>query len=364
MEMDRDPSVVGTPCSDADTSVLYETPPKARRDDPLFVPDTPDMRKVGETRIGTASFLTCGRQLDRLISDINRTSSCKAEGCNGELILKNLELEGMGGDGQAYFYCSGRCGTRDLCLPCSGTHKESKQSIALQVAFICSGASYAQYEAVLGSMGMNPVPDYRFYDTIMLLEDHTERLLDGQCEVAKQEMKNAPPDEIGSWQRAVTVADGAWMTRGHHSQNFTFHVRDYMRNSVLYYIHFCQRGKKPLYAGTSKSMEGAAAEIIFPKMKEEGMVVKCHWQDADSTSGNVVNKVWGREVTKLCGGHYTRAHLKKIKQQKHFSPADQNKYKNEFPEVLHATCSCKTIHKAGCGCFTDLFIAASRHKLH
>ena len=92
-------------------------------------------------------------------------------------------------------------------------------------------------------------------------EDHTERLLDGQCEVAKQEMKKAPPDEIGSWQRAVTVADGAWMTRGHHSQNFTFHVRDYMRNSVLYYIHFCQRGKKPLYAGTSKSMEGAAAEI-------------------------------------------------------------------------------------------------------
>ena len=61
----------------ADTSVLYETPPKARREDPLFVPDTPDMRKVGETRIGTAPFLTCGRQLDRLISD---TSSCKAEG--------------------------------------------------------------------------------------------------------------------------------------------------------------------------------------------------------------------------------------------------------------------------------------------
>ena len=119
MEMDRDPSVVGTPCSDADTSVLYETPPKARREDPLFVPDTPDMRKVGETRIGTAPFFTCGRQLDRLISDINRTSSCKAEGCNGELILKNL---GMGGDGRAYFYCSGRCG------PCSGTHEESKHA--------------------------------------------------------------------------------------------------------------------------------------------------------------------------------------------------------------------------------------------
>ena len=51
VEMDRDPSVVGTPCSDANTSVLYEIPPKARREDPLFAPD---MRKVEETRIGTA----------------------------------------------------------------------------------------------------------------------------------------------------------------------------------------------------------------------------------------------------------------------------------------------------------------------
>jgi hypothetical protein len=107
----------------------------------------PQMRgKVGETRIGTSPFLTSAQQLDKLISAINSTSSCKAEGCDGKLILKNVELEGMGGDGQAHFYCSGRCGTRDVCLPFSGTHEESQQSVvsfALQVAFICSGANYA-----------------------------------------------------------------------------------------------------------------------------------------------------------------------------------------------------------------------------
>ena len=51
------------------------------------------------------------------------------------------------------------------------------------------------------------------------------------------------------------------MTRGHHSQNFTFHVHDYMNSSVLYYKHLCQR-----YEGTS--MEGAAARDIFTKIKE------------------------------------------------------------------------------------------------
>ena len=53
-------------------------------------------------------------------------------------------------------------------------------------------------------------------------------------------MKDAPLDEMGSWDRPVTVGDGAWMTTGAHSQNFTFYIRDYARNSVLY---FCQRGK-------------------------------------------------------------------------------------------------------------------------
>ena len=32
-------------------------------------------------------------------------------------------------------------------------------------------------------------------------------------------------------------------------------------------------------------MEGAAAKEIFAKMKEEGMKIAVHWQDADSTGG-------------------------------------------------------------------------------
>ena len=40
------------------------------------------------------------------------------------------------------------------------------------MAFICSGANYAQYETVLGSMGMHPVPDYKFYETIKLMEGY------------------------------------------------------------------------------------------------------------------------------------------------------------------------------------------------
>ena len=360
-------TVTGSPLSEDNMSSVDESP--CGKNDPEYVLDTPNRQTLGETRAGTAPFLISAQRLDMLIDDINRTSSCKAEGCNGKLRLKCIQLEGKGGDGQALLCCTGRCGTRDLCLPFSDTHEESKQSVvsfALQVAFICSGTNYAQYKTVLGSMGMYPVPDKMFYDTIRLLQAHTERLLDKQCELAKQEMKKAPPDEIGSWQRAVTVADGAWMTRGHHSQHFTFHVRDYMRNSVLYYKHFSQRGKEPLYKGTSKSMEGKAASEVFEIMAEDGIRLDTHWQDADATSAKEVENHFGPDITRLCGGHYSRAHynqLKKLKQKKRFGLVEQSKYKDKYPDVLHLTCKCTVYHKQGCGCFTDPFITLARRRL-
>lgn len=41
-----------------------------------------------------------------------------------------------------------------------------------------------------------------------------------QCERAKNEIKSKHNSEFGSFQKAVTNGDGAWMTRGRHSQNF------------------------------------------------------------------------------------------------------------------------------------------------
>ena len=115
-------------------------------------------------------------------------------------------------------------------------------------------------------------------------------MLDKVCEVAKQEMKDKKEDELGSWKKAVTVADGTWQTRGWHSMNATFTVRNYLNGALLYYYHLCQKGRdkvieEELYKGTSKSTEGYAARLTFTRAKEEGMEVAVHWQDADSSSG-------------------------------------------------------------------------------
>ena len=81
-------------------------------------------------------------------------------------------------------------------------------------------------------------------------------MLDDICEAAKQEMDDKQEDELGSWKRAVTVADGTWQTRGWLSKNATFTIRNHLNGALLYYHHLCQRGRdkvieEDLYKGTS-----------------------------------------------------------------------------------------------------------------
>ena len=106
-------------------------------------------------------------------------------------------------------------------------------------------------------------------------------VLDRMCETAKTDMKAKNDHQLGSWKRAVTTADGTWQTRGWHSKNATFSIKNYLNGAMLYYHHLCQKGcddvvEGGLYPSTSKSAEGYAASITFQRAKEEGMEVAVH----------------------------------------------------------------------------------------
>ena len=100
-------------------------------------------------------------------------------------------------------------------------------------------------------------------------------------------MQDKNENELGSWKRAVTVADSTWQTRGWHDKNATFTITNYLNGALLYYHHLCQKGRdkviqEELYKGMSKSAQGYAACITFTQAKEEGMQVAIYWQDAVS----------------------------------------------------------------------------------
>ena len=89
---------------------------------------------------------------------------------------------------------------------------------------------------------------------------------------------------LGSFQNAVTTDDGAWLTRDHHSPNFTYKVKDYLTGVLLYYQHLCHRGKDhlcedKLYEGTFKLAEGYGTSLAFGRAQKEEII---HWMDKDS----------------------------------------------------------------------------------
>ena len=214
------------------------------------------------------------------------------------------------------------------------------------------------------ALGIEAVSMPLFMHTIRLMFPIVQEMLDEVCELAKQEMKEVDGDELGSWTREVTVGDGVWHTRGWHSKNAMFSIRNYLTGALLYYMHTCQKGrdkiiKDELSKGMSKSTEGYTARVTFQKAKEEGMQIAVHWQDADS-SGNAVRELFLDAHIIICGGHAGRAHrkiLEKPAKMKAFPPKLIEAYRKVFPQVSRVTCHCKERHRPGCGCLSPEFIA-------
>ena len=116
---------------------------------------------------------------------------------------------------------------------------------------------------------------------------HVEKLLSEQYEEAKQHTRSLGEATLGSFKKAVTTGDAAYLTRGHHSRNATYTL---CNKEVLYYTHMCLRGpdhgivEYPLFKGTANAAEGHAAKDLFKQAVQEGMHIAVHWQDADSSS--------------------------------------------------------------------------------
>jgi len=108
----------------------------------------------------------------------------------------------------------------------------------VSLAFVIADCAHAQYSKVLKQcLGMSSVSAQVFIDTIKLLHPVMEVMLNEMCDEAKNEMKSLGPTVVGSWERVITASDGCWLTRGKFSQNSTFTIRNYMNNSLLYFVH-------------------------------------------------------------------------------------------------------------------------------
>ena len=291
--------------------------------------------------------------LGSFVSTVNQIRTCTTSGCKGNLAPIAVKCRHLGGAVTVRYSCDG-CGlkgaTFEAYSKCETVLAGSNTiSVSLQVTFIIAGCTHATYCKTLGhSLGIDVVSSSTFMCTIRAMHSIVESMLDEVCEAAKQEMRDMKESELGSWQNAVTVADGTWQTRGWHSKNATFTIKNYLTGALLYYHHLCQKGRdevieEELYRGTSKSSKDFAARVKFQKAKEEGMHVAIYWQNADSSSANAVREVFPDTEVMICGGHAGRAHRKILELRQKINKAPQqmlDRYKSSYPELDKLTCKC------------------------
>ena len=310
------------------------------------------------------------KQLNTFIQLLNASRRCVTPGCSGILIPSSVKMSGLGGAISITFSCNG-CLMHHIPFESSLKFKgTTKIGTAVQVAFIVAGCTHATYCKVLRyALGIDAVGANAFMSTIVKMYPIVKQLVDDMCEEAKNDMKAMDQTQLGSWSRAVTSADGTWMTRGYHSKNATFSIRNYLTGALLYYVHLCQKGRdkviqEDLYQGTSKAAEGCGARLTLKKAKEEGLRIEVHWQDADSSSSNVVVEHFGDAKVMICGGHAGRAHKKQLEnlaKMKSFSEDFIAMHGKKFPLVRDVVCHCKKRHSIGCGCLSDSFIERARN---
>lgn len=364
------------PDTSFDTSVSV---PLSDLDDSLYVP--PHIKSACD--LGEKVFLCTTFQIQDLINKINSITKCtETPGCSGKLIPTDLIGCGLGGTVRIKFRCE-NCGQREITFNSSPdvplNRYRSPLGTALQVAFICSGCMYTHYFRTLClSLGMDTVGKGRFFETIKLMYPHVKKILKSQCEEAKNRMKGLDDNELGSFKSAVTTGDGAYLTRGHFSKNSTYTLRNKLTNEVLYFMHMCQHGSDhgmveyPLFEGTSKAMEGHAAEKLFNQAFQEGMHIAVHWQDADSSSAKAFRKFYpDKNVSKnmYCINHVVRNHIKALNEwhpKKSFKQEFIQKNRVKFPQLLdpkNQHCHCGKKHRRDdCGCLKAVFTDTSARR--
>lgn len=291
--------------------------------------------------------------------------------------LVPIQCSVVGGAAMIAFACSG-CGVSvdyASSAMCKGT-RHSVVTLSLRLAALLAGLGFAGYHKLFGRyLGMSTLSSRSFYHVIEIVYPHVQSILDEICEEAKEEMKETPSSELGSWERAITTSDGCWHIRGFFSQNSTFIIKNYLTGALLWYGHASMRGADSmvddqLYQGTAKSAEGYLAAVLFKKAHEEGCTIIVNWQDQDSSSEKSFREVFGDTSSRVmkCGGHIGRAHgnaLKEMKTKKSLTVGYKRKHVSNFPQVEHVSCSCSgKKHKVGCGCITDSFIQGAKRNLY
>ena len=183
-------------------------------------------------------------------------------------------------------------------------------------ALVCfmNSQYYVEYSGVFGMMGNPVMSEATWNKTIGWLGTHVKDLAEIICEQVREKIILR-----GEKFSRVTSYDGFYLTRGHHSNNFSGTLHDVSSDKIAWFAHRTKRGPGANWEGTSSGAEGAILREILGDVKARGFTIKQMIIDHDTSGANIVCTSFPEVRITYCGNHTAKAFhsdLTKIKSVK------------------------------------------------
>jgi hypothetical protein len=176
------------------------------------------------------------------------------------------------------------------------------------LSFLLNGHLHTEYEKLSGMLGLPSCSHTTWHKIVKKLEEHVSSLAEWSFSHVRDTIK-----ERGDQKKWIASFDGFYLTRGHHSNNSSATLHDYMTG---WFCHRTKRGEGHNWEGTSGGAEGHMFEEIMKEMKQAGFFISEVITDKDSAMNAIYSKYFPEGTITYCANHCAKTMHKDLLQIK------------------------------------------------
>ena len=182
------------------------------------------------------------------------------------------------------------------------------------LSFLVNGQLFADYKKLGGMLGLQSCSHKTFDAIVEKLEKKVTRLAEWSCQQTRDAIKTR-----GDSDKWVASFDGFYLTRGHHSNNSSATLHDYLTGKIAWFCHRTKRGLCHNWEGTSGGAEGDMLNELLGKAAAASFVVRELITDKDSSMNAIYCQHFPEGTITYCANHCAKTlykDLMKTKQNK------------------------------------------------
>ncbi len=179
------------------------------------------------------------------------------------------------------------------------------------LSFMVSGHLHCEYDRLSGLLGLPSCCKSQWSRVTKKLEDSVTELAEWSCGQVRSEIVNRRDSK--KWMASFV---GFYLTQGHHSNNSSATLHDYVSGKVAWFAHRTKRGSDHNWCGTSAGAETDMLDDLLGKAKDAGFVIGELVCDKYTSSNATFCLHFSEGMVTYCSNHTTKNFHKALEKVK------------------------------------------------